>query len=389
MKRRIYLLEEEGELRELVEESFVSEDRLQTLLAEHPDLLGGDQMNEESPRRWLLIDREADVPDREDGSGRWALDHLFLDQDGVPTLVEVKRSTDTRIRREVVGQMLDYAANGMAYWPLEKLRALFEARCDQQGLDPGARLEEFLDESEADPEEFWQRVKTNLKAGRIRLVFVADEIPPELRRVVEFLNGQMDPAEVLAVAVRQYAGGGLRTLVPNVLGQTAEAQSRKGGGPRPSRQWDEESFFAELEATRDEAAVRAARRAYQWAQRKMPEIWWGRGARMGSLYPGKTIGGVRHSPFGLWTYGLVELQFQHMERPFDDLELRRELMERLNRIPGVSLPEEKLSKRPSFAVSVLDQETAWTQFLEAMEWYLAELDASHPDRPKDNKEPTP
>ena len=29
-----------------------------------------------------------------------------------PTLVEVKRSSDTRIRREVVGQMLDYAANG-------------------------------------------------------------------------------------------------------------------------------------------------------------------------------------------------------------------------------------------------------------------------------------
>lgn len=38
MKRRIYLLEEGGELRELVEESFASEDRLQTLLAEHSDL---------------------------------------------------------------------------------------------------------------------------------------------------------------------------------------------------------------------------------------------------------------------------------------------------------------------------------------------------------------
>jgi hypothetical protein len=34
-----------------------------------------------------------------------------FDQNAVPTLVEVKRSSDTRIRREVVGQMLDYAAN--------------------------------------------------------------------------------------------------------------------------------------------------------------------------------------------------------------------------------------------------------------------------------------
>jgi hypothetical protein len=45
----------------------------------------------------------------------------------VPTLVEVKRSSDTRIRREVVGQMLDYAANAVVYWPLERLRATFEA----------------------------------------------------------------------------------------------------------------------------------------------------------------------------------------------------------------------------------------------------------------------
>ena len=47
----------------------------------------------------------------------------------MPTLVEVKRSDDTRIRREVVGQMLDYAANGVVYWPAERLRADFESRC--------------------------------------------------------------------------------------------------------------------------------------------------------------------------------------------------------------------------------------------------------------------
>ena len=42
------------------------------------------------------------IPGNEDGAGRWSVDHLFLDQDAIPTLVEVKRSTDTRIRREVV-----------------------------------------------------------------------------------------------------------------------------------------------------------------------------------------------------------------------------------------------------------------------------------------------
>ncbi|HEV2126472.1 MAG TPA: hypothetical protein VGW38_27250 [Chloroflexota bacterium] len=35
---------------------------------------------------------------------------------------------------------------------------------------------------------------------------MADEIPPDLQRIVEFLNAQMSPAEVLAIEIRQYIG---------------------------------------------------------------------------------------------------------------------------------------------------------------------------------------
>ena len=55
---------------------------------------------------------------------RWSLDHLFLDQEGIPTFVECKRSTDTRARREVVAQMLDYAANGLQYWSMERIQTV-------------------------------------------------------------------------------------------------------------------------------------------------------------------------------------------------------------------------------------------------------------------------
>src|SRR5215470_14796415 len=95
------------------EQAYDSEDLLQALLAKYPNLLAGDQLAG-SPRRWLLVRREAGIPDREAGGARWSLDHLFIDQEAVPTLVEVKRSDDTRIRREVVGQMLDYAATALS-----------------------------------------------------------------------------------------------------------------------------------------------------------------------------------------------------------------------------------------------------------------------------------
>ena len=61
------------------------------------------------------------------------------------------------------------------------------------------------------------------------MVFVADEIPNELKRIIEFLNEQMDPAEVLAVEIKQYvdADSKIKTLVPRVIGQTSEAQMKK------------------------------------------------------------------------------------------------------------------------------------------------------------------
>src|SRR5207248_11699537 len=108
-----------GDVVEMTEQPYDTEAVLQELLASYPNLLAGDQMDEAAPRRWLLVSREMGVPAKEEGGDRWSLDHLFLDQDAIPTLIEVKRSSDTRIRREVVGQMLEYAANAVVYWDVE------------------------------------------------------------------------------------------------------------------------------------------------------------------------------------------------------------------------------------------------------------------------------
>ena len=63
--------------------------------------------------------------------------------------------------------------------------AQFEMRCEREGLSSENLLNQFLG-ADIEPEEFWQRAKTNLQAGRVRMVFVADEIPTELRRIVDF-----------------------------------------------------------------------------------------------------------------------------------------------------------------------------------------------------------
>lgn len=167
-----------------------------------------------------------------------------------------------------MGQLLDYAANALVYWPVETIRNEFHARCEKDRVDPDQALAEFLS-GDQDAEDFWAQVKTNLQAGKVRLLFVADAIPRELLRVVEFLNTQMDPAEVLAVEIRQYASGILKTVVPRVMGQSTEAQQKKrpGSGGNTGPTVDGAEVFLEAIEGASEDAKPEPRRLTEWALR--------------------------------------------------------------------------------------------------------------------------
>jgi len=253
MGQKIYTLGSDNKLVELEQCPYESEEILQKLLADFPQLLGRTTANEKGV---LLIRREMPVPDAQDGADRWSLDHLFVDADGVLILLEVKRASDSRIKREVVGQLLDYAANGTAFWKIPQLIAYFSQTCAQREEDSDQLLEDFFGEG---PDTFWKKVEANLRAGRVRLVFLADEIPSELKRVIEFLNEQMTPAEVLGIEVRQFkATDGTRTLVPVLVGDTERALASKSAAPSLGNM-SEEEWFTKFGERHGESAVAAAK----------------------------------------------------------------------------------------------------------------------------------
>jgi hypothetical protein len=354
-----------NELVAMVETAYETESVLQELLERFPALLTDDEQGTE----WLLIRREARVTLGENAAARGSLDHLFVDGDGVPTLVEVKRSSDSRIRREVVGQLLDYAANAAAYWAGDALRHLFEERCAAVGEDPESILRDAFSDVE-DVEAFWATVRTNVAAERLRLVFVADSIPSELRRIVEFLNGQMQQTEVLAVEVKQYrdATGAHQTLVPRVLGQTEAARAIKSPD---RRRWDRESILEAISERKGPAVAEVAQKIFDWVQAR-PDLrtQFGSGTVDGSFSAGYWDGRRNLWPFVLWSYGKIEMQFQSMARrpPFEDLALRAELRDRLVAIPGVELPLAGDARRPSFELELLAPADAFRQFTDAMSW---------------------
>jgi len=184
----------------------------------------------------------------------------------------------------------------------------------------------------------------------------------------------MDPAEVLAIEVKQYVGEGIRTLVPRVIGQTAGANRKKRIGE--GRQWDERSFLHELRLQRGDREAEVAKRILKWAKEHMPSIWWGKGEKYGGFIPGIEHKGKWHQLVEVWTNGYVELQFQYMKSkspPFDEESSRLEFVRRCNKIKGVDIPEEAIDRRPGIPLPVFTDNEALEQFLGVLEWAVREI----------------
>ena len=269
MVERIYLRGGGDEIEPLFEEAFAAEDELQALIAEHPELLDGEQIRPGDPRRWVLVAREQGIAEAHGGGARWAVDCLIVDQDAAPTLVEVKRGSNPELRRTVVGQMLEYAAHAAQTWTADELRSRFEESAQAQGRDPAEVLGELLAEEEPDADRFWEAAAGNLAAKRMRLLFAADEIPDPLRRTAAFLNAQMPHIEVLAVEIKQFRGKTARALVPRVHGRAASP----GGGAGRRQKLTRDSF---LEDFADERERAAAARLLAAAEEHVAKLEWGK-----------------------------------------------------------------------------------------------------------------
>lgn len=388
----IYLIGEDGSLTPTSSAGYRTEAELQELLAGNLNLLPSAQISPGDPRRWLLVRREAGVPNREGGSGWWSVDHLVVDQDATPTFIEVKRASDTRARREVVAQMLDYAANGSAFWTPEHLQALYEAG------DPPATardLAAWLDLPDEDPEEaaraFWQAVGTNLREGKIRLIFVADEIPVSLQRLVEFLNEQMPRVEVLALEIRHYRADGTRVgaVVPRLVGQTSRAQAVKElGAPAPGRipgrrptPWTAAEVLESATLAGDGAAA-AARAVIGWAEARHPaiRISGGNGAKDRSLNISADIGNGLH-PGVLSLYAtpgggrpLLEIRIKEMISipPYDRTPARQQYQAGLHALGIKRLAAADIldSTRPNIYLDEMTSEHT-SHLLEVVDTWLA------------------
>ena len=353
----------------LTQQPYDNEDLLQRALADYPGLIAGVGTAGGSGRL-MLIQREMPVSDSS-GAKVMSLDHLFVDEQATPVLVEVKRSSDTRSRREVVAQMLDYAANGTAYWPVDEVRRIVESR-----LSASARAEYLKTELGIDhePDAFWRRFADKLQQGHIRLVFLADRLAPELVRIIEFLNEQMHDTEVLGVELPQFRGEEAEEIiyVPRVIGRTAIAvETKRGLNPLGS---GEDDFLTQLRDRRSPAEVDAAIDLMDAWRAFGGTFRWGKGATETSCtfaQPGSNA----NAPIVIYPRGSVEVNFQHFKayRPFDDLQLQAQFREHIRKVDGIRVDGIDDWPRPAIKLQSLTNRRTRSDFARALEWFNSVL----------------
>jgi len=207
------------------------------------------------------------------------------------------------------------------------------------------------------------------------MVFVADRIPQELQRIVEFLNEQTD-AEVLAMDVRQFAGDGQRLLVPKVIGQTAAAQDKgtlSAAPPRP-HPWTAQELLQRIESAGRAADAAVVQQILDRADTQRLEQRGGLDSKAANLYfcvldtDGKLL-----TPLYIYNDARANLtfDFKDMGACFADQSRRADLARRLEQAAGIPIDPQK--QYPSIRLDSVRESKAIEELLGVLSWLVGEL----------------
>ena len=189
----------------------VSESWLQRRLFECPNLL---PVSEIDPSFGPLIPIGCEI-----GTPAGPMDNLYISPQGTLTLVEAKLWRNPEARRQVVGQILDYAKE-LGRWSYDDL----DERCKEVA---GQSLWELVTTSttalDIDEARFVDAVARNLRAGRFLLLIVGDGIREDMERLADFLQDSPQLRFTLALVELQIFRLDENYLIlPLIVGRTKE-----------------------------------------------------------------------------------------------------------------------------------------------------------------------
>lgn len=295
---------------------------------------------------------------------------LFIDKDGLLTIAETKLRKNREARREVVGQIIEYASY-VTQWTVDNVYRIANQYFSKSNKVPlklkGSTLERVMEEvvgNEFSDDDFRSEIAQNLKDGRIRLIIAVDKLIEPLRATVTFLNSR-STFDILLLQVSDFEESeSKKALVPLLFGYAIK--TREGG--QRGELWDKARF---LDNTKDRCEPKIAdviTKLYEFAESNADNISWGRGARFGSFTFRKSRYGIPTSVFTLQSDGYMYVSFGDMKGKGVKEEVLESFRARLSDIQGISIPEEAVSigKFPSLMADTLIGEKNLKGFQDAV-----------------------
>lgn len=222
----ILIRQSDGTWREATYAGYALESDLQSILAAHPHLIPGVGAGARTCREFQSEVGPADI--------------VVVGAEGDVTLVECKLASNPQVRREIVGQMFDYASR---LWNMDVDD--FAARWQNR------TQESLFGEGIAENFPLREALARTLAEGKFRIVLAVDAINPALKRMVEYLNFMSGPStSVIAVEYSRLTQDNIEILMPHVYGQ--ELAEAKSGALKFAIGdyvlWDAETYRSWLEA---------------------------------------------------------------------------------------------------------------------------------------------
>ena len=203
-------------------QEFDDEASLHRLIQENPSLLPL-----ASTVRLLVLGSEVQL-----GNGR--ADILAVEPSGRPAIIEFKLASNREARREIVSQVLAYAASlqGLSVEGLE--RGPLRLKLLQAGYGTILEAVQAQDlEGAVDTDTFTDSLQDFLDQGNFRLVLVLDEVSSELERIVAYLDRiTIHSLTIDLISLNVYDVNGAQVALPQRVTPELNASSLSAGPDR-------------------------------------------------------------------------------------------------------------------------------------------------------------
>jgi hypothetical protein len=208
------------------------------------------------------------------------------------------------------------------------------------------------------------------------LVFVADVIPAELRAIVEYLNRQMSPTEVLAVEVKQFVDDAsrLKTLVPKVIGQTVASQSKRSASSGVSLNIEVDEFMDAVASQGSPERIAASKAIIEWASSRGCEMVFTQATREVAFTPGIRVGDRIETPITCKHHGKLVFRMRNLvsHRQFSQPEVVAEMQTKLESLPGFNI-RGGMRGLPCVELDQIVDDKDLTKLLALLDWFLEKL----------------